>query len=82
MATKTQFWKVGHEGDETLIDGVSPWAQEWQLAGHSAFITKHPGYPNRSFTVRPWQVITKEKTIGFWAGNVKDNVWAFYRSLD
>jgi hypothetical protein len=80
MAARTQFWKLGHEGDETVIDGVSPWAHQWQLAGHAAFITMHPAYPNRSYVVRAWQVVTKEKTIRFWASNIVDRVWAFYRS--
>ena len=80
MVTKTQFWKLGQEGDETVIDGVSLWAHQWQVAGHAAFISKHPAYPNRSYVVRNWQVCTKEKTIRIWAGNIVDRVWAFYRS--
>ena len=79
MATKTEFLKVGREGDETLIDGVSPWAHKWEIASNAAFLTKHPSYPNRPYAVHFYRIVVDRKTIGFGAGKIEEGVWAFYR---
>lgn len=81
MVSKTEFWKVGREGDETLIDGVSPWAHKWEIASSSAFITKHPSYPNRPYAVHFYRIAVDGKTIGFLAGKIEEGLWAFYRLL-
>lgn len=79
MVSKTEFLKVAREGDETLIDGVSPWAHKWEIASNSAFATKHPSYPNRPYAVHCYEIVVDGKTIRFLAGKIEEGVWAFYR---
>jgi hypothetical protein len=79
MVSKVQFWKLGREGDETLIDGASPWTHKWEKASSAAFFTKnHPSYP-KGYGVHAYKLTADGKVISFWAGKVEDGVWAFYR---
>ena len=81
MVTNVRFWKLGREGDETLVDGASPWTHKWEKASSSAFLTKHPSYPNQRYVVHVYEMTADGKPIRFLAGNVVDDVWAFYQVM-
>jgi hypothetical protein len=58
MASKVEFLQVGREGDDTLIDGASPWANKWESASSSAFIAKHPSHPSPGYVVHLFRALT------------------------
>jgi hypothetical protein len=76
--------KTATRGDDTAIDGVSLWAAAWTRSSTSAFIgswSQSEGIPHSQIVCYAYAMQVDGREVNFWAGEVRDGVYAIYRQV-